>query len=226
MPVSDIFIARQPIFDRHDVVTAYEILFRSSELNRFEALDQNLASGQSLERTVMGFGFEQLVGDKTAFVNLTRDLLVAEAFTLLPAGRAVIEVLETIAPDPAVLAACTRARDLGYRIALDDFVARPELEPLLALADIVKIDWRDPAGASPEAIDRLRSPAGPSSRRRSKPPTNGVGPKRPAATCFKATSSAARRCSGGKRPPRPEPTTSGCCGKSASRTSTSPGWSG
>jgi len=158
MPVSDIFIARQPIFDRHDVVTAYEILFRSSELNRFEALDQNLASGQSLERTVMGFGFEQLVGDKTAFVNLTRDLLVAEAFTLLPAGRAVIEVLETIAPDPAVLAACTRARDLGYRIALDDFVARPELEPLLALADIVKIDWRDPAGASPEAIDRLRSP--------------------------------------------------------------------
>ncbi|MFN0180837.1 MAG: EAL and HDOD domain-containing protein [Gemmatimonadales bacterium] len=157
MAISDVFIARQPIFDRGNRVTGYEILFRSGSENRFIATDQNLASSQGLERTVMGFGFEQLVAGKTAFVNLTRDLLVAEAFTLLPAGRSVIELLETIEPDATIIQACRRAKELGYQLALDDFVYRPAFDPLLDLADIVKIDWRDPTGRDEQSMSRARA---------------------------------------------------------------------
>lgn len=157
MPVSDIFIARQPIFDRGNAVAGYEILFRSGPENRFVASDPNFASGQSLERTVMGFSFDQLVGGKTAFVNLSRDLLISEAFTLLPPGRAVIEILETIEPDGPVLEACRRAKDAGYGIALDDFVYRPELDPLIELADIIKVDWQDAAATNSDSMTRLTS---------------------------------------------------------------------
>ena len=43
-----------------------------------------------------------------------------EGITLLPAEQTVVEVLETVAPDDLVMAACERLRIAGYRIALDD----------------------------------------------------------------------------------------------------------
>ena len=61
-------------------------------------------------------------------------------YEFLPAGRVVLEVLEDIAPDPTVLAALTRARAQGYRIALDDYVYSERSAPFLAHADILKVD--------------------------------------------------------------------------------------
>ena len=65
----------------------------------------------------------------------------------LPAESTVVELLETVKPDADVLHACQELKRNGYVLALDDFVYRPELEPLLALADIVKISFGecDPA---------------------------------------------------------------------------------
>ena len=158
MKLADVFIARQPIFDRAEVVTGYEILFRSGPENRFIATDRSLAASQGLERTVMSFGFDELVAGKTAFVNLSRELLLAGQYTLLPASRSVIELLETIDPDPAVVAACRRLKASGYRMALDDFQYRPSMEPLLDLADIVKIDFRDSNHRTAEILDLIRRP--------------------------------------------------------------------
>jgi c-di-GMP-related signal transduction protein len=154
--LTDIFIARQPIFDRADHVSAYEILFRSNAENRFTAADPGLAASQSLERTVMSFGFNELVAGKTAYVNVSRELLLSGQYTLLPADRSVIELLETIEPDEAVVAACRKLKDGGYRMALDDFVYRPAMEPLLDLADVIKVDFRDPANQTEAPLSRLR----------------------------------------------------------------------
>jgi len=50
------------------------------------------------------------------------------------------EILETVAPDADVMSACKRMKDLGYRLALDDYCDLPETRPLLDFADFVKID--------------------------------------------------------------------------------------
>ncbi|MDX2061326.1 MAG: HDOD domain-containing protein [Gemmatimonadales bacterium] len=154
MSMADIFIARQPIFDRQELVSGYEILFRSGPENRFEARDVDLAAHQGLERTVMSFGFDDLTNGKLAFVNLSRRVLLTELYALLPPNRSVVELLETIEPDAEVIAACHRLKGQGYRLALDDFTYRPGFDPLLELADIVKIDFRDPAARTAEAIER------------------------------------------------------------------------
>ncbi|MEX0912155.1 MAG: EAL domain-containing protein, partial [Gemmatimonadota bacterium] len=52
----------------------------------------------------------------------------------------VIELLEDVPADDEVRAACKRLVDSGYRLALDDFVPGGPHEPLLGLADIVKVD--------------------------------------------------------------------------------------
>ena len=41
-----------------------------------------------------------------------------------------------------MLAACRDLKESGYRIALDDFVDDPKFEPLIDLADIIKVDLR------------------------------------------------------------------------------------
>lgn len=137
----DIFVARQPIFDRNREVVAYELLFRSSARNEFGQHDTTTASLQMVDTTLLGFGLDSLLGERPGFFNASRKLLVEEHWRVLPPGRSVIEVLETVDPDPDVVQACANARSAGYRVALDDFVFRPEYEPLVAHADYIKVDF-------------------------------------------------------------------------------------
>ena len=156
MALEDVFIARQPIFDRCSAVAGYELLFRSGPENRFPTMDTDLAASQGLERALMSFGFDSITDSKPAFVNLSRRVLLSELYTLLPPERSVIELLETVEPDADVIAACGRLKDNGYRLALDDFVYRPGFDPLLDLADFVKIDFRNEASRAPATVDRLK----------------------------------------------------------------------
>lgn len=61
---------------------------------------------------------------------------------MLPALMTVVEVLEDVEPTDEVVKACAGLQRQGYRIALDDFEYRPELSPLIGMADFLKIDFR------------------------------------------------------------------------------------
>jgi EAL and modified HD-GYP domain-containing signal transduction protein len=136
----DAFIARQPILDRNLTVRGYELLFRSGLQNLFEDTDPELATSKVISGSLLLPTLDTVSGGKTVFINLTRELLVQEVASLLPARTTVLELLETITPDPEVLRACRRLKGMGYRIALDDYRADPALDPLVDLADIVKVD--------------------------------------------------------------------------------------
>jgi EAL and modified HD-GYP domain-containing signal transduction protein len=62
--------------------------------------------------------------------------------TLLPPQTTVLEILETVEPDAEVLAACRNLKAKGYRIAVDDFLPRPEMRPLIEIASYIKVDLR------------------------------------------------------------------------------------
>ena len=148
--MSDIYLARQPIFDRSQSVIGYELLHRSGPENVFARIDSDVASSQTVDRAAMGVGLDELTDGRLAFVNVSRRVLVEEIYTLLPTQRTVIELLENIAPDPEVLKACYRLKAYGYKLALDDFAGDPHYIEMLALADIVKIDLLDEA--APRAL--------------------------------------------------------------------------
>jgi c-di-GMP-related signal transduction protein len=150
-------VARQPIFDRNSAVSGYELLFRNSRENRFTATDIEAASAMSIEQSTAAFGLDTLVGERTAWVNLTRGALLNEYYRLLPPGRTVIELLESVRPDQRVLDACLRLKAEGYRLALDDYTFAAESAPLLAMADLVKVDFMQArARSDARVIHRLR----------------------------------------------------------------------
>ncbi len=135
------FIARQPIFDTKKQVVAYELLFRSGPENFFSATDHDAASAQLIDDSLHVFGIDALIGNTRAFINLPRKVLLDDLISLIPPSRAVAEILETVAVDDEVLAAAKLLRKNGYTLALDDFVMHPSYEPLLQIANIVKVDF-------------------------------------------------------------------------------------
>jgi EAL and modified HD-GYP domain-containing signal transduction protein len=139
-PIYEVFVGRQPIYTQQLDVFAYELLFRSGEMQHAGVTDGNQATAHVLVNTFLELGLDTLVGTKRAFVNLTRDFLLQDYVLVFPADRVVLEVLEDVAVDDDVLTALRHLSAQGYRIALDDFFYQEHLRPLVELADIIKID--------------------------------------------------------------------------------------
>jgi EAL and modified HD-GYP domain-containing signal transduction protein len=133
------YVARQPILDLQGRVHGYELLFRSGPEQAFRG-DGDLATRTMLDNTVI-FGLERLTGGLTAFVNCTREALTDKLVDVLPAGMFVLEILENLDPTPDLVEACRKLKTAGFRLALDDFIWKPGFEPLIELADYIKVDF-------------------------------------------------------------------------------------
>jgi len=133
------YLARLPILDRNSRVKAYELLYRAGPDGGFSG-DGNHATRSLLDNSVM-FGLETLAAGLPAFVNCTMESLVERLVDVLPPSSTVLEILETLEPTPTLISACCELKAAGYRIALDDFNWEPRFEPLMELADYIKIDF-------------------------------------------------------------------------------------
>jgi len=115
-------------------------LYRSDERNSAHFDDQNRAASETIINAFLEMGIDSVVGARRAWVNVTRDVLLGDLMQALPRKRVVIELLENVGCDGAVIDRVRQLREAGYLIALDDFVYRPEAEPLVELAHAVKLD--------------------------------------------------------------------------------------
>lgn len=136
----EVFVARQPIFDRSQRVFGYELLFRqAATAESAEVVDDDSATAQVILNALMDIGFDELVGASRAFINMPRTFLLQESVPL-PPERVVLEVLEHETADAALVDAMRDWSKKGYILALDDFVLNDERMPLVPLADIVKVE--------------------------------------------------------------------------------------
>jgi c-di-GMP-related signal transduction protein len=151
------FVARQTILTADEAVFGYELLFRDGVEDFFRAPDVDSASRSTLS-TSMLIGLDVLCDGRRGFINCTRDILLKDYITLLPASQVVIEVLETVPADELVIAACRRMKQAGYMIALDDFAPSDPREILTELADIIKVDLRAVSPADAAAMVKKYGP--------------------------------------------------------------------
>lgn len=138
----DVFVARQPIFDIHKRIYAYELLFRTGMANAFPDLDGETATSSLLSSSFFTVGIEQISGGRKAFINFTEDLLLRGTPSMFPAGKIMVEILEDVNPTDRVKESCRELVAKGYELALDDFIFTEEWRPLVAMAKVIKIDFR------------------------------------------------------------------------------------
>ena len=138
----EVFLARQPIFDVHKKVVAYEILYRSGMKNTYDiSINGDLATASVVVDALINFGMGQLTSGKKAFINFTRKLLLEDLPSLFDVDTLMIEILETLEVDDILVAKCKELKEKGYSIALDDFVGDERFDALIPYVDIIKVDF-------------------------------------------------------------------------------------
>jgi EAL and modified HD-GYP domain-containing signal transduction protein len=126
-------LARQAIFDDDVRVCGYELVYRSAQA-------ENGGPAPSLAAELREIGLEAIVGDVPVWVDLGDALLTHDLLDAFEPARTVVQVFPETGAGPGVVEAVSRLRADGYRVALEDFGYRPEFEPLLELAHVVKLD--------------------------------------------------------------------------------------
>ena len=142
------YLARQPILDREGRIYAYELLFRDSPESDVAIIASDvLATAQVLENVLNNIGIQRLIGKNKAFVNCSRNMLLDNLFGLLNPKYFVLEILEDVQVDEAIVKAVQRYRALGFELALDDFIFNDEFvsrfKPLFPYISYVKMDVVD-----------------------------------------------------------------------------------
>lgn len=158
-----VYVARQPILNRTGQVFGYELLYRAGATSVSCEVPTDLAASRVLSDAVLNLGLETLTSGRKAFMNCSRTLLLSGHATLLPPKAVVIEVLETVEVDDAIIQMCRALRGKGYSVALDDFVPGSQAEALLPYANFVKVDvlsttrdeWVDIRRRMPSAVTLL-----------------------------------------------------------------------
>lgn len=148
----EVFVARQAIFDRRMKVYGYELLFRPRCDSNSAGTADSAASLQVITNSFFSIGMERLLAGTRAFINFPQDLLADPRIYSLPADKTVIEILETVRPEPAVVDACRKLREKGYVLALDDFSHLQGWDRLANLVSIIKVDFRATTPAEQQAL--------------------------------------------------------------------------
>lgn len=142
----NVYLARQPIFNRKKEVVAYELLFRSSESNAFDGSDSTIATLQVIKNSFSLFGLESIVGDKKAFLNFDENLLKSGLVEIFKTEFVVIEILETVELTEEVVVSIKNIKAKGYEIALDDFEYDDKYASVMDYIDYIKVDFVNTKG--------------------------------------------------------------------------------
>jgi EAL and modified HD-GYP domain-containing signal transduction protein len=138
--MSEIFLARQPIYSPELTVHAYELLYRGGNVDHAQIVNGEDATSQVLVNALIEIGLPELVGDRYAFINCTEDYLLKGLPNPIASNQVVLEVLEDVLPGEELLDSLRKLKEAGYLIALDDFIYHEDKRELVKLADMVKLD--------------------------------------------------------------------------------------
>lgn len=141
--IKEFFLARQPILNRDQGITAYELLFRRATTGPADVAD-NMSATASVIAHASELGLENVVGETLAFVNVDDAMLMSDVIRFLPHEKIVLEILETVELNDALIDRVAELAGAGYKFALDDIVAdSPELQKILPLLSIIKVEITD-----------------------------------------------------------------------------------
>ena len=135
-----LFVARQPILKQDGSIYGYELLARSANGNIFDHSDPTAATCRTIDTSLL-IGTNSLTEGRRAFINCTREFLLSDLVTVLPSRTCVLEILEDVEPDREILERCHHLRNLGYTLALDDYVGGLQFAPFFEVAEIIKVDF-------------------------------------------------------------------------------------
>lgn len=136
-------IGRQPVVNDKQEIIGYEFFF-NKEIHGNPSLEQDIETYASIF-SVLVDELQQnwLLGQQLVFIRVDPGMLNSDFLELLPAEKAVLEIIAPIEVTPQVLERCRTLKVNKFRLALDNPQRAPSLQALMPLADYIKLDMRE-----------------------------------------------------------------------------------
>lgn len=140
--MENIYLAKQPILDRNKDLVAFELFFRSQELENSANPGNGLSATANVIVNAYGhLGIQNVLGQQRGFININGDLIRSDLINLLPQKHVVLEISSSEIIDDELIAHCTELKKSGYQFALTGVTSVNEnVQRILPLINIVKID--------------------------------------------------------------------------------------
>lgn len=139
---SDLFIGRQAILDGERCTFGYELLYRgtSDDVSAFD--DSRLATRGVIERVLLHWGMERVIGDRFGLINADADVIRSGIHLALPPEGVIFELREEEPYDDETVERLVEARRQGYHFALDNVRSVEQLAASRALpfVSMVKVE--------------------------------------------------------------------------------------
>ncbi|HED36430.1 MAG TPA: HDOD domain-containing protein [Gammaproteobacteria bacterium] len=136
--MAEILIGRQPIYTPDLGVYAYELM--SPPTSESTLADADKAASQVIINAFMEIGIDKLVGKQVAFITLSEHLLQNDCELSLPTEQVILKIPSHIKPSEEAINATRRLAAAGFKLALDNHLQHPNLQPFSAMASIIDIN--------------------------------------------------------------------------------------
>lgn len=155
---SDIYVARQPIFNARTDLYAYELLFRHNDGNCAAITDGNAASSQVILNAFVDMNFHAIAKYHPVIINLTSDFIMGELPLPMAPDSLIIEIPEDIEINEQLFGVLKGFVRKGYTLAVNNARLLEDKAVLLELVNIVKIDLQQcDRDALPAEVERLKT---------------------------------------------------------------------
>ncbi|MDK2957048.1 MAG: hypothetical protein PWQ57_2544 [Desulfovibrionales bacterium] len=151
--LDNVFVARQPIFNRRRNLWGYEVFIRHCGENQCSSIDDEAYADSALIADGYSVGAKGLGPDKFICINIGSRAILENAHLALPNQSVVLEIkaVDDISQAKALL---EQVKKQGYRVRLSYSKVLGENESILQLAHCIKVDFFD---FEPKEIIGIRS---------------------------------------------------------------------
>ena len=139
--MSEVFVGRQPIYDRDLEVYAYELMPRSSQFQKDEEIDNSdEISSRVIINAFLDIGIDKVVGKKPAFIRLSEHFLRSDDPLPLPADNVVVKIPTSLSVDEETIAGVKKLTEGSFKIAIDNYLIHSHLQPLVTMASMIDMN--------------------------------------------------------------------------------------
>ena len=141
--MSNIYFAKQKIFNNKNKIFAYELLFRDNA-EGIKNFPSNIKATSHVLLNVLINIKDVLSESGIVLINVDEDFLLSGMIDLLDKSKFLLEILETTDLNEKVIARIEQYHKRGFKIAIDDFDCSSEMirkfNPILRYINLIKID--------------------------------------------------------------------------------------
>ena len=140
--MKSVYLGRQPIVDKNEVIHAYQILYRDKTMQG-EVTNDRSATASVINSVLNTFGTKELLGNYKAFIKIDQKFLMHDIIFTIPSEFFIFSLLETVEINERTKERLEQLHNKGYELCIEHITEQnfEYYAPVLKLVDYVKISF-------------------------------------------------------------------------------------